>query len=60
MREGPKIGDHAFFLDIAGAGTQLHVIGGRGYLLISVLGFGEGAAVRVAAEKMARAALGRM
>ena len=59
-RQGPHLGDHAFFLDIAGAGTQLHVIRGRDYLLISVLGFGEGAAVSQAAEKMARAALGRM
>ena len=44
-RQGPNLGDHAFFLDIAGAGTQLHVVRGRDYLLVSVLGFGEGPAV---------------
>ena len=60
VRDGPQIGDHAFFLDIAGAGTQLHVIRGRDYLLISMLGFGEGAPVSVAAERIARAAIGRM
>ena len=60
VRPGPALGTGAFFLDIAGAGTQLHVMRGREYLLVSVLGFGEGAAVSAAAEQMARAALGRM
>ena len=60
VRQGPSIGDQAFYLDITGAGTQLHVIRGRDYLLISVLGFGEGAPVSAAAERMARAAIARM
>lgn len=58
-RPAPAIGPRAFFLDIAGAGTQLHVIRGRDYLLVSVLGFGEGPQVAAAAEKMARAAMAR-
>ena len=51
----------AFYLDIAGAGTQLHVIrGDRDYVMVSVLGFGEAPDVSQAAERMARAALGRI
>jgi hypothetical protein len=50
----------AFYLDLDGAGTQLHVIrGGHDYLLISVLGFGEADRVSQAAEKIARKALER-
>ncbi|MGP8247695.1 MAG: hypothetical protein ACLQVN_24680 [Bryobacteraceae bacterium] len=50
----------AFYLDLAGAGTQLHVIrGGHDYVLISVLGFGEADRVSQAAEKIARKALER-
>jgi hypothetical protein len=50
----------AFYLDIDGAGTQLHVIrGGHDYVLVSVLGFGEAGRVSQAAEKMARKALER-
>jgi hypothetical protein len=60
VRPAPAFGAHAFYLDIAGAGTQLHVIRGRDYLLVSVLGFGEGSQVSLAAERMARAALGRL
>jgi hypothetical protein len=55
------VGSMAFYLDIAGAGTQLHVVrGDRDYLMVSILGFGEAQAVSVAAEQVARAALGRM
>jgi hypothetical protein len=36
------------------------VIRGRDYLLVSVLGFGEGPEVAAAAERMARTALGRL
>lgn len=51
----------AFFLDIAGAGTQLHAIrGDRDYVLVSILGFGDAAAVSGAAERIARTALGRI
>ena len=60
-REAAGIGARAFFLDIAGAGTQLHVIHGeRNYLMVSVLGFGEAAEVSAAAERMARKALARL
>ena len=55
------VGSTAFFLDIAGAGTQLHVIrGDRDYVMVSILGFGDAAAVSGAAERIARAALGRI
>jgi hypothetical protein len=60
VRPAPAFGPHAFYLDIAGAGTQLHVIRGRDYLLVSVLGFGEGPEVSLAAERMVRMALGRL
>ena len=50
----------AFYLDIDGAGTQLHVIrGGHDYVLVSVLGFGEADRVSQAAEKIALKALER-
>jgi len=58
-RPASAVGPVAFFLDIAGAGTQLHVIRGREYLLVSVLGFGEAARVSRAVEKMARVAMSR-
>ena len=59
MAEG--IGGTAFFLDIAGAGTQLHVIrGDRDYVMVSILGFGEAPQVSIAAERLARAALARL
>ena len=55
------LGSTAFFLDIAGAGTQLHAIKGeRDYVMVSILGFGDAAAVSTAAERLARAALGRI
>jgi hypothetical protein len=55
------LGSTAFFLDIAGAGTQLHVIrDDRDYVMVSILGFGDAAQVSAAAERMARAALGRI
>lgn len=55
------LGSSAFFLDIAGAGTQLHVIrNDRDYVMVSILGFGDPAAVSAAAERLARAALARI
>ena len=61
VREAKGIGTVGFYLDIAGAGTQLHVIRGeRDYVMVSVLGFGDAAAVSRAAEQLARAALGRL
>jgi hypothetical protein len=58
-RPAAAFGPRAFFLDIPHGGTQLHVIRGRDYLLVSVLGFGEAPQVSPAVEKMARAALSR-
>lgn len=61
MREVTGIGMRAFFLDIPGAGTQLHVVRGQhDYLMVSVLGFGVAEQVSAAAEKMARRALERL
>lgn len=61
VRTAAGIGTHAFFVDIAGAGTQLHVMRGEHqYLMISLLGFGEGPHVSAAATKIARKALSRM
>jgi hypothetical protein len=55
------LGTVAFYLDIASAGTQLHVIRGeREYVMVSVLGFGNATLVSEAAENLARAALGRL
>jgi len=55
------LGSTAFFLDIDGAGTQLHVIREqRDCLMVSILGFGNAAEVSAAAERIARAALGRI
>jgi hypothetical protein len=55
------LGSTAFFLDIAGAGTQLHAIrDDRDYVMVSILGFGDAPAVSGAAERLARAALGRI
>ena len=55
------LGGTAFFLDIASAGTQLHVIrDDRDYAMVSIVGFGDAAQVSAAAERVARAALGRI
>ena len=51
----------ALYLDIAGAGTQLHVVReDRDYVMVSILGFGDAPQVSAAAERIARAALGRI
>ena len=60
VRAVTGIGSRAIFLDIPGAGTQLHAIQGERAIMISVLGFGEAAQVSAAAEGMARKALGRL
>jgi len=61
VHEARSLGARAFFLDIAGAGTQLYVIrDGSEYLMVSVLGFGEAPQVAPAAEAIARKALGRL
>jgi hypothetical protein len=55
------LGSAAFYLDIAGAGTQLHVVrDDRDYVMVSILGFGGAPQVSAAAEHIARAALGRI
>jgi hypothetical protein len=56
VRSAPGMGGRAFFLDIAGAGTQLHVIRGDYAVLVSVLGLGEPAQVSEAAITIARRA----
>jgi hypothetical protein len=61
VRMIPGVGSIAFFLDIAGAGTQLHVIrDDRDYVMVSILGFGDAAAVSAAAEQIVRVALARI
>ncbi|MBS1853974.1 MAG: hypothetical protein JST11_01310 [Acidobacteria bacterium] len=59
-RPAPGFGATAFFLDVPGGGTQLHLIHGNDYVMVSVLGFGDAAAVAPAAERMMRSALGRL
>ena len=55
------LGSAAFYLDIAGAGTQLHVIrDDRDYVMVSILGFGDAASVSAVAERLVRIALGRI
>jgi len=55
------LGSAAFYLDIARAGTQLHVVReDRDYVMVSILGFGDAPQVSAAAERIARAALGRI
>jgi hypothetical protein len=61
VRMASGFGGAAFFLDIEGAGTQLHVIrDDRDYVMVSILGFGDALQVSAAAERVARAALGRI
>lgn len=61
VRMSSGLGSTAFYLDIASAGTQLHVIrDGRDYVMVSILGMGEAAQVSPAAERLARAALARI
>jgi hypothetical protein len=61
VREAQGLGTQAFFMDIEGVGTQLHVIRAeREHLLVSILGFGEPAQVSAAAQAIARKALTRL
>ena len=61
VRMVPGLGSEAFYLDIRGAGTQLHVIrGDRDYIMVSILGLGDAAAVSAAAEQVARTVLDRI
>ena len=61
VRMAPEFGAAAFYLDLPGAGTQLHVLREDGeYLMISVLGFGDAAQVSAAARGLAKQALARI
>jgi hypothetical protein len=58
IRPAAGLGGRAVFVDLARAGTQLHVVRqGDVYVMISVLGFGEAAEVSGAAETLARRVL---
>ncbi|HEY3441197.1 MAG TPA: hypothetical protein VGK29_10615 [Paludibaculum sp.] len=58
--EIPMSGVRALLVDLDESGAQIHVLrGGRDYLLISVLGFGNAAHARVIAESIAQRALTR-
>lgn len=60
IRDAQGLGTRAFFMDMGGIGTQLHVIRGEyDYVLVSVLGFGGASRVSGAAEVIARRALDR-
>ncbi len=57
----PGLGRWAVLMQIPGAGAQAHVVSESGkYLLVSVLGFGDGARVTAAAEALARKAASRL
>jgi hypothetical protein len=58
IRPAAGLGTRAVFIELPGAGTQLHVVRQREvYVMISVLGFGEASEVSGAAESLARRAL---
>jgi hypothetical protein len=51
----------AFYFDLPGAGTQLHILdGGSAHLMISILGFGDAREVSGAAAQIARKAMRRL
>ena len=53
LRRVADLGVMAFFLDIPGTGTQLHVINAdRRYLLVSVFGYGVGAGPAAMARRI--------
>jgi len=61
VRMAERLDGMALYVDIGGAGTQLHVVRADGeYVMVSVLGFGDAAHVSEAAERLARIALGRL
>jgi hypothetical protein len=60
LSEVKGIAEHAFALEIPGAGTQLHVLpDGRAYLLVSVLGLSDADHGFNAAIQIARALMGK-
>src|SRR5947209_10636609 len=61
VRDAPEFGPDAFFLDIPGAGAQLHIVrGGREHLMVSVLGLGEPPEASAVAARIRRKALTRL
>ena len=57
VRDAPGFPE-ASYLDLPGAGTQLHIAKDNGqHLMISILGFGEGLQVSGAAAQIARKAM---
>jgi hypothetical protein len=60
IRAAGGLGD-AFYFDLPGAGTQLHIVDGSSvHLMISILGFGEAPLVSEAAARIAGKALRRL
>ena len=60
VRNAPEF-PQACYLDIPGAGTQLHLISDNNqHLMISILGFGDPSEVSAAAVQLARKAIHRM
>ena len=60
VRDAPGFPE-AFYLDLPGAGTQLHIAHNSSqHLMISILGFGEASHVSGAAAQIARKAMGRL
>ena len=60
VRAAGGLGD-AFYFDLPGAGTQLHILdGSSAHLMISILGFGEAPQVSGAAARIAGKALRRL
>jgi hypothetical protein len=52
---------NAFYFDLPGAGTQLHILdGGSAHLMISILGFGDAPEVSGAAAQIAGKAIRRL
>ena len=60
VRDAPGF-PQAFYFDLPGAGTQLHIIdGSSAHLMISILGFGDAPQVSAAAAQIARKAIKRL
>jgi hypothetical protein len=55
-----RAGDAAFLLEIPGVGAQWHAVREREYVMVSILGLGDGGVVGAAAERLAGTALARL
>jgi hypothetical protein len=61
ISESRVINGIAYYVDIPGAGAQLHIVRDeRDYVMVSVLGFGSASEVHDAAKKLALKALARL